>query len=74
MNELLQDVLHGPIGWQIMWSVLACIGILLAVAVLDGLASPNATKRRRQTDHSGCQWRNPSRKVTQRKADQRPPK
>ena len=36
MMDFLQSVLHGSIGWRIMWGVLACIGIMLVVAILDG--------------------------------------
>jgi len=36
MNDLLNNVLVGPIGWQIMWSVVIGVAILILVAAIDG--------------------------------------
>ncbi len=36
MNEILNDILYGPLGWKIACMVLTLVGIILAVALMDG--------------------------------------
>jgi len=46
MNDVIQNTLNGPLGWQIIWAVLAGVGIIVVVAILDGPILRTSHRRR----------------------------
>jgi hypothetical protein len=47
VNEILDDLLHGPLGWKIACMVLTLVGIILTAALLDGPGLPGKETARR---------------------------